>query len=266
MFKYRLLTTLILVPLVLSLLYWGNYQVISGLMYLIVLGLGYEWTALAGLTAPWQKLLFIIGLVITLYAVQFYLVIWLIIGIATWGLVFIFIQQYPNLVKLWGAPFLIAGAGLLLLPLFVQCLLQIIQFKAGKSLLLYLLALVWAADIGAYLSGKAFGRHKLIPAVSPGKSYEGIAGGLGCSLLIAWGSLYYFPLVNGLHWLMGAIIIYVISVIGDLFISMLKRRVNLKDTGKLLPGHGGLLDRLDSLIAAAPFFYCLLIAFFSEIK
>ncbi len=92
--------------------------------------------------------------------------------------------------------------------------------------------------------------------MSPGKSYEGVAGGLLVVMLVALAALYYFN-AAGVSWFVYALIIAIISIIGDLFVSVLKRRVQLKDTGNILPGHGGLLDRLDSLLAAAPFFFWL---------
>jgi phosphatidate cytidylyltransferase len=115
---------------------------------------------------------------------------------------------------------------------------------------------VWVADIGAYFSGRRFGRHKLAPAISPGKTREGVIGGLMANLL--WMLLVYqFSLGWGLALLPFLIIglaTSLISVVGDLFESVLKREAGVKDSGKLLPGHGGVLDRVDSVIAAAPIF------------
>ena len=126
----------------------------------------------------------------------------------------------------------------------------------GHAWVLYLLTLVWAADIGAYFAGKYWGRHKLIPRVSPGKTVEGAVGGFVLSMLVTLaGFAYFHPQSIGI-WFLIAALTTLISMLGDLFISMLKRRSQLKDTGHILPGHGGVLDRLDSLIAAAPMIYC----------
>ena len=115
---------------------------------------------------------------------------------------------------------------------------------------------MWVADIGAYFSGRRFGRHKLAPAISPGKTREGVIGGLMANLL--WMLLIYqFSLGWGLALLPFLIIglaTSLISVVGDLFESVLKREAGVKDSGKLLPGHGGVLDRVDSVIAATPIF------------
>ena len=122
--------------------------------------------------------------------------------------------------------------------------------------MIYLLTLVWVADIGAYFSGRRYGRHKLAPGISPGKTWEGVAGGLVLNAL--WISLV-FLLSDGwgisyLSFLVLGLITSAISVVGDLYESILKREAGLKDSGKLLPGHGGVLDRIDSIIAATPVF------------
>ena len=128
----------------------------------------------------------------------------------------------------------------------------------GKALIVFLLLLVWAADIGAYLAGKLCGQHKLIPNVSPGKTIEGLLGGAALCLIIGVAGYYYFqphPQSSLIPWLIMIGFVFVMALVGDLFVSMLKRRVCIKDTGNIFPGHGGILDRLDSLIAAAPAFY-----------
>lgn len=121
--------------------------------------------------------------------------------------------------------------------------------------LICLLFLVWGADVGAYAAGRTLGRHKLAPSISPGKTWEGLVGGLITAVLVVfiaavWGGEYRQP------WLLLLItaVIALISVGGDLLVSLLKRHAGSKDTGHLLPGHGGIMDRIDSLCAAAPFF------------
>jgi phosphatidate cytidylyltransferase len=123
----------------------------------------------------------------------------------------------------------------------------------GRELLLFLLVLTAAADVGAFFGGRRFGRRKLAPAVSPGKTWEGLMSGmLAASLAAAGGAqLLGHPL---LPWLGLCLGVAMISVVGDLVESMFKRRTGLKDSGSLLPGHGGVLDRIDSLTAAAPAF------------
>lgn len=134
------------------------------------------------------------------------------------------------------------------------------QWPMGNWLIVAVMVLVWVADIGAYFSGRRFGRRKLAPEVSPGKSWEGLFGGLVASLLVTVGvGLYrdWAPRELVLA-LLGAAVVVLISVIGDLTESMFKRNAGIKDSSQLLPGHGGVMDRIDSLTAAVPVFAVLL--------
>jgi phosphatidate cytidylyltransferase len=144
------------------------------------------------------------------------------------------------------------------------CFLAIVAlFKHSAVYLLSVMAIVWIADIGAYFSGKAFGRHKLAPSISPGKSWEGVVGGWMAVLVLA-GMTTAVPLLNGTFsariydkWgVIGLVAIMTLlvaaSVVGDLFESQLKRRAGMKDSSGLLPGHGGVLDRIDALIPVLP--------------
>ena len=121
-----------------------------------------------------------------------------------------------------------------------------------------LVLLVAAADIGAYFTGRAFGRHALAPRVSPAKTWEGFWGGVGCAGVLAWGIWELLPVRLDHLSLVAALCVALAtafaSVLGDLTVSMIKRFSGVKDSSSLLPGHGGLLDRLDSLCAAAPTF------------
>ncbi len=126
-------------------------------------------------------------------------------------------------------------------------------FARGPEMLLWLLLLVFAADIGAYFAGRAWGRHKLAPHVSPGKTWEGAIGGLAAVAMVALvGTLHFgLPIAAGVAF---ACAVGIFSIIGDLTESMFKRAAGLKDSGRLLPGHGGVLDRVDSVTAAAPLY------------
>ena len=133
--------------------------------------------------------------------------------------------------------------------------LSYLHIVAGAGIVFHVFALVWLADISAYFAGRRYGRRKLAPRLSPGKTLEGLIGGLVGVSAYAWISGVWILEFRGLalgSWWMLAIVVALSSVLGDLVESQLKRRAGLKDSGKLLPGHGGVLDRVDSILAAAP--------------
>jgi phosphatidate cytidylyltransferase len=149
-----------------------------------------------------------------------------------------------------------------LLPLWLG--LNVLKGQPNANLVLtWLMLLVWGADIGAYFAGRAFGNRKLAPSVSPGKTWAGVYGGMATSVLVsALMALYFLPALSLLQWillLMISALVVAISVLGDLFESLLKRFRGIKDSSGLLPGHGGILDRIDSLCAATPMFCVLLL-------
>ncbi|MBS63039.1 MAG: hypothetical protein CMN27_08815 [Salinisphaera sp.] len=148
------------------------------------------------------------------------------------------------------------ATGLLTLVAAVAAVTYLHQSDQGALLLLAFFFLVWAADTGAYIAGRTFGRHKLAPAVSPGKTREGAVGGVVAAMVFA--GLGAWVLGFGEARLVGFVLlgawVAVISIVGDLTISMFKRHAGIKDSGTLFPGHGGVLDRLDSVLAAAPWF------------
>ena len=177
-------------------------------------------------------------------------------GALLWGLIGLALVFYrhsghwPLLVRV-----LMLGLGLDLLWICVHSLLYLHQAYGGPTLL-YLFTLIWLADIGAYFVGRRFGRRKLAPLISPGKTWEGVGGGLAATLV--WMLLVYaMPIDPKPHlpvFLLLGLVTVAVSVVGDLFVSVLKREAGVKDSGKLLPGHGGMLDRIDSVTAAAPVF------------
>ncbi|ORU93114.1 MAG: phosphatidate cytidylyltransferase [Cycloclasticus sp. symbiont of Bathymodiolus heckerae] len=154
---------------------------------------------------------------------------------------------------------MVLGAMVIGLTFVSLCQVRL-EFEQGPDLLMYLLLLIWTADSGAYFAGRAFGQHKLSPVISPGKSLEGVAGGLLACFVLAFFGAQYFSVGSSVLFIGMSIFIALISVYGDLFESLMKRRADVKDSGAILPGHGGILDRIDSLIAAGPVFLaCILI-------
>jgi phosphatidate cytidylyltransferase len=154
----------------------------------------------------------------------------------------------PALALFCGAPVLV--------PAFIalaRVLVAMRGFARGPEMVLWMLLLVFAADIGAYFAGRSLGRHKLAPRVSPGKSWEGAVGGFAAVALVALVGCLHFGLPVAAGVMFGCAV-GIFSVIGDLTESMFKRGAQLKDSGNLLPGHGGLLDRIDSVTAAAPLY------------
>jgi phosphatidate cytidylyltransferase len=147
--------------------------------------------------------------------------------------------------------------GIVYIPLFLSCLILIRNGAGGETWIYFLLFIVFCGDVGAYHCGSYFGRHKLCPAVSPGKTIEGSIGGLATNLVV--GALFKHFFLPLLPWGLSLLFFIATGVagqVGDLFESQLKRVGNIKDSGALLPGHGGILDRSDALLFAAPVAYC----------
>ncbi len=262
MFRQRLITGLIMAPLLLLSIYYANLVLFTGISVILLIACGIEWLQLIPVTHKLIKLIFISCLIITMILIRDVSYYWLKLAFVVWPLIVMALCSFPKSQRLWGTPLVVSLLSVVLLPLFAHSLISIYQMPDGKALIVYLLFLVWGADIGGYCSGKLWGQHKLIPAVSPGKTIEGVIGGSILTAFVAVLAYFYFqpnagliPSQRVILWIVMAIFVFIMALIGDLLMSMLKRRVHLKDTGNLIPGHGGILDRLDSLIAAAPAFY-----------
>lgn len=269
MLKKRILTAAILIPCVLLLIFYANSQIftlITGLFFLLA---SWEWTRLSGFKTRWGRLsgllaiptflvLLLIGLqkigVTQLYETEHLRKVVIYSVLVFWCLASIAVASYPRSAALFHSKgFNLLIGTFVLVPAWATLVaLQIIQ----PSWLLYPLLLVWVADTGAYFMGKRFGRHPLAPALSPGKTWEGVVGAFLGSLFVMIPG--YFLLLNRSQplasWILLNVITVLFSIVGDLFESLFKREQNLKDSGSLLPGHGGILDRIDSLTAALPIF------------
>lgn len=255
MFRQRFFTALILIPLVFCAIYYANDWGLIGIIGVLVAALAWEWSGLLPLPALPGKLGFTAVVLLSIGPLLVGLGWSLLINLILWVGIFWAVITYPKTRPIWGHVWLMTGVAWFSLVLFAECLWALFHQDHGRWFLVYLLGLVWATDIGAYMFGKLWGAHRLIPQVSPGKTIEGTVGGLLLASLIALLGAWYAQPSSLLVWLGHAWIVIGISMLGDLWISMLKRRVQIKDTGHILPGHGGVLDRLDSLIASLPFFY-----------
>ncbi|WP_111412881.1 phosphatidate cytidylyltransferase [Billgrantia lactosivorans] len=258
MLRQRIITAAWLTPLMLAGLFGlagGAFAAFTGVVVLLA---AWEWTNLAGVAATRRRLALVAGLallMVLLWWLGAALALWpLWLAVAGWAINLYWVVRYPAQREQWGSTAVRLAMGLwVLLPAWVG--FNVLR-DAGGIWLLYVLLLVWGADIGAYFCGRAWGRRKLAPAVSPGKSWEGVAGGVGVTLLLAllfaaWQGL---GATAGLGLMAVTALVTLVSVLGDLLESMLKRFRGIKDSSNLLPGHGGVLDRIDSLTAAVPLF------------
>ncbi len=255
MFKQRFFTAIILIPLVLMGIYYANDAVLLGIIGIMTVAMGWEWSALIPIEGPATKWLFVGVLALLIWPMHLVLTPCLWANPILWFGILLAVVLYPKSRPVWGHAWLMLGVAWFSLSLFANGMWALFHHEQGRSLLVYLLCLVWATDIGAYMFGKLWGKHRLIPQVSPGKTFEGSLGGLILGLGVGVLGYVYFQPQHVYSWFVQAVALIGVSMLGDLWMSMLKRRVQIKDTGHILPGHGGILDRLDSLIASLPFFY-----------
>ncbi|MBU3069629.1 phosphatidate cytidylyltransferase [Aestuariicella sp. G3-2] len=265
MLKQRVITAIGLALLFLGVLFYLSVIGFAIAIALVVLLASWEWANMAGLKAQGQRLLYVLGVGVAMALTGWYVDFWagdvldgssvrtvLLVACTWWAVALLWVQGYPSSSVLWAHPLVKMVMGLLVLVPTWLSLVFLRGEPSGEWLILLVVLVVVCADIGAYFSGKTFGKRKLAPEVSPGKSWEGFWGGFICCLLLAL--IVGFTFGGG--WLLLAVIAptALASVLGDLLESMVKRQRGLKDSGQLLPGHGGILDRVDSITAAAPVF------------
>lgn len=254
MLKQRVMTALLMVALLLVALFGLPIEFTVALFAAVLLAGAWEWSALTGLVRRPARVA--------------YLLVMAVVMAVTWQWLRLQPQQLPLLLQVTLLWWLAALVWLLFLPqsrsrslsglagffVLIPAWVSIsYMLTVGATWVLYMLLVVVATDVGGYLIGGRFGRHKLAPRVSPGKTWEGVFGGLALALVvaIAGGMFFRQPMVE---FLVVSLVTVMVSIVGDLTESLFKRHAGLKDSGTLLPGHGGVLDRLDSICAAAPVF------------
>jgi phosphatidate cytidylyltransferase len=261
--KKRVLTAAVLVVVLLAVVLWLPDWATVGALTLVVLAGAWEWSAFLRLTEAWQRWLYVAVVAVLLPLVWHFtrdsdgLRLVLQIAIVWWLIALGWVMFAPRLVTSWAAA--IAGV-LALVPAWIALSRLRLDFPRGAEWVLFALILVQVADIGAFFVGRRFGRRRLAPNVSPGKTWEGVVGGFVASALVAviGSSRFDVPLIQFLPLCLAVV---AFSIVGDLTESLLKRFAGLKDSGRLFPGHGGVMDRIDSVTGAAPvlFFGLLLI-------
>lgn len=273
--RQRIITALILVVLVLGCMFAdASPWPMRVLMTVFALGAGLEWYGMMPLAgrsgqgghpttqlaapqpaSPMAWLYAALLSALTLMALCQWGVLWLLswlVALPVWLLAIYWVRHYPQEDGWYNRMLVPLGAVLILAAVTAIFYL----WQQSPWWLLYVFLLVWCADSGAYFVGRTWGRRKMAPAVSPNKSLEGLYGGLATSAIVVVVVAVYLrlSLLGFAAFIALSLLTVVASVWGDLFESMLKRRAGVKDSGRILPGHGGILDRVDSLLAATPVF------------
>ncbi len=257
----RIITALILVAVVLSCMFATKSQYPMLVLMIIAAGVaGYEWFKLMPQDSERVNKIKAYGFgglavlfsCLALYFSDLALILWSA-SILTWLVSIYWVKQYPKYDG-WYNPILNI-VGIVLISAAITAILYV--WNQSPWWLMYLFLLVWGADSGAYFVGRKLGKTKLAPNVSPNKSVEGLVGGIitvAIVIVIVQAVFLELTLAQHILFLLLSIVTVFSSVLGDLFESMIKRRAGIKDSGRILPGHGGVLDRIDSLLAAAPIF------------
>lgn len=263
--RTRVIAAAVMAPVAIASVLWlPSEWLVAGVAALLMAGL-WEWTLLSGLQERPARMAYLIANALLMAALVwgagrglFTLKLVSVIGVFWWLLALLWLWKFDFAAddSTGSRALKLLAGSLSVIPAWCALGWLHASSPVGPRWALFAVGVVWAADTGAYFVGVRFGRHKLAPRISPGKSWEGFWGGLASSLLLA---VAFLPLL-GLNWsmlpaLLGlTLVASLISVAGDLFESLLKRHSGIKDSSDLIPGHGGLLDRLDSLLAALPVF------------
>lgn len=256
MLKQRIVTALLIGLPVIAVLLWLPPQLTVALFAAVVLMAGWEWSLLARLQRPLPRVIYLLALGVCMLLGWLYLRadaslhLLLQVSLAWWLVALLWVLFRPLSMA---QPLAVLAGLLVLVPAWVTLTLLHLQLPAGPQWVLFLFLMIVSADIGGFLFGRRFGHSKLAPRVSPGKTWEGVAGGLVLAMTVALVGAWWFA-VPALEFLALCLLTVVMSIVGDLTESLFKRHAGVKDSGNLLPGHGGVLDRIDSITAAAPVF------------
>ncbi len=265
MLKQRIITALILGPIVLAIVIMGNLKWFMALTAVIQMASCYEWLKMHRMNGYIAVAVSLILTAATCYVAHMIMIepglmlnFIMCLFAFVWLLALFWLYKYQlgkeNKPIQLGTKALL---GLLAISLFSVAFLLVRTQDLGQWWALILLLTIWVADIGAYFSGKTFGKHKLAINISPGKTWEGVFGAQVFIVFFALAVAYFMPIAwQKAIWVFPVVALF--SVIGDLTASLGKRQAGVKDSSNLLPGHGGFIDRFDSLIAAAPLYLILL--------
>ncbi len=278
MLKYRILTAIILTPLVILIILKSSYEFYALFIGIVMLLAAWEWSDLAGVKSTvlrvvfvgatalgifslyaWSELIDLISkLMETTQLIEYSGVIdWIVIPAVIWWIfISVVLKHFPGkMLKLKPKRRTKIFVGWFVLV--TACVYMTRLYFYGTDTILFFLFMIWFADIAAYFAGKRWGRTKLSPEISPGKTVAGLYGALAVTVLYTGVAcqLLGFSGQRTVDFIMLSLLAVMFSVSGDLFESLLKRWRGVKDSGRMLPGHGGMLDRIDSMIAAVPVFY-----------
>lgn len=248
--KQRVITAAVALLVLIAVLFYVPASVALAVIFLVMLGGAWEWSAFLGIESAAARLAYVIiiaALLVATNLLQLDPTLILKVSLAWWFAALIWSFAFPTPIPM--AVRWLAGA-LVIVPLYVAL---IMLYTAAPTLLLFALLIVWVADTGAFFAGKYLGRVKLAPDISPGKTWEGVIGGLVAVVFLTVGRSLWVD-TNLAVLVPFCLAVASLSVVGDLTVSMFKRTAGLKDSGSLFPGHGGVLDRIDSVAAAAPLF------------
>lgn len=256
MLKQRVITALVLVTIVLLALTAERSIYWSLLINVAVLLAFWEWLRFCEIEELGQQILSFAVFILVSFAAQLNYLPFELVVVATcllWvGLIIFTLTDAFDFLHRKGIKLAI---GVLMISAAALIVIRLQQLNNGPLWILCFFICVWAADIGAYFVGKRFGKTKLAPSISPGKTVEGLLGGVAFAAVLYIPIMFWnFPVGSAITLLATVLVTVLVSVLGDLFESKMKRQAGIKDSSQILPGHGGVLDRIDSLLAGAPFF------------